>query len=74
MRVRLEIEGLNGHWDVDMPYDHSFAVFARQKVRESGKVGWDAVAKFQGALRDCISDELTLEIIPDESKERHENL
>ena len=72
MRVRITIEGLEGSWDVDIPEEHSFIEWACQKRDEGDKVGWDAVAAFEGAIRDCISEELSVEIIPNAELEcRH---
>jgi len=64
MRVRITVDGLAGHWDVEIPEEHSFIEWASQKRDESGNVGWDAVASFECAIRDCISEDLSAEIIP----------
>jgi hypothetical protein len=64
MRVRIKVEGLEGHWDVDIPEEHEFIKWACEKRDEGGAIGWDAVAAFEGAIRDCITDEMTVDIIP----------
>ena len=65
MRVRMTVESLEGHWDIDIPEDHDFIEWACKKRDESGAVGWGAVAEFEGAIRTCIADEMTVDIIPD---------
>ena len=72
MRVRITIEGLEGNWDVDIPEEHSFIEWACQKQDEGDKMGWDAVAAFEGAIRDCISEELSVEIIPNDQAHRRQ--
>jgi hypothetical protein len=64
MMFRLEVVGLKGHWDVEIPEDHEFIKWANKQRDESGRKGWDAVAVFERAVRNCIGEDLKVSIIP----------
>ena len=70
MKVRIEIAGVNGQWDVDIPEDHAYIKWACDKRAESGKVGWDAVGVFERAIRDCLSEDMTANIIANAGSHR----
>ncbi len=64
VKITIPVEGINAEWLLEIPEGHEFIQWANKAQEDCAAIGWDAVAVFESALRDCIMDELTLNVVP----------
>ena len=48
---------------MEIPENHDYIEYANKRRDESGAIGWDAVSEFEAAFRECIVEDMSVDVV-----------